>query len=50
MLADAEWSEWSNVAIAKACGVGESLVRSLRSERSDEPRTYRNRHGGRAGP
>lgn len=30
LLDDAEWREWSNVAIAKACRVSEFLVRSLR--------------------
>lgn len=47
LLNDEEWSKWSNVEIAKRCGVGETLVRSLRAERSedDAPRTYTTRHG-----
>lgn len=31
-LADPEWSQWSNVAIAKACKVSESFVRKLKAE------------------
>lgn len=30
LLADSEWSRWSNREIARACGVSEFLVRSLR--------------------
>lgn len=35
LLSDAEWSTWSNVAIAKAAHVSESLVRTMRP---DQPR------------
>lgn len=47
LLDDDEWSQWSNREIARRCGVGEALVRSLRSERSDDggPRTYTTKHG-----
>lgn len=45
-LNDPEWSLWSNMEIARRCGVGETLVRSLRAERSEDgPRTYLTRHG-----
>jgi hypothetical protein len=43
-------AEWSNVAIAKACGVSHTFVnglRSLETASSDSgSRTYRNKHGG----
>ena len=47
LLADDEWGQWSNVEIATLCGVGESLVRSLREKRSEDtnPRTYTTKHG-----
>lgn len=48
LLEDAEWSKWSNREIARQCGVSEGLVRSLRTERSDEPRTYITKHGTEA--
>ncbi len=50
MLDDSEWGQWSNVEIAKRCGVGETLVRdvrgSLREKRSDETTegTYTTKH------
>jgi hypothetical protein len=44
MLEDQEWQGWSNYEVAKHCGVGEKLVRSLRPNRSEE-RTYRTKHG-----
>jgi len=31
MLADAEWSGWSNVAIAKACGVSDMTIARTRA-------------------
>ncbi|MGB3208678.1 MAG: hypothetical protein WBB28_27125 [Crinalium sp.] len=34
LLKDEEWSRWSNQAIARKCGVDESLVRTLKSELS----------------
>lgn len=51
LLADDEWRAWSNVEIAKRCGVSEFLVRdarpSLRENRSEDyaPRTYTTKHG-----
>lgn len=50
LLEDEEWSQWSNREIARRCGVGEALVRSLRSERSEDnaPRTYTTKHGTEA--
>lgn len=39
LLKDEEWSRWSNQAIARKCGVDESLVRTLKSELSSvEPK------------
>lgn len=32
LLRDDEWSQWSNVEIAKRCCVGETLVRSMRND------------------
>jgi hypothetical protein len=50
LLADPEWQGWSNVEIARHCGVAQSLVakvrQSLFSEQSDaHQRTYRTKHG-----
>jgi hypothetical protein len=48
MLNDAEWSGWSNVAIAKACAVSHMTVRRPKAEltsSSGSDRTYRNNHG-----
>lgn len=36
LLADAEWSEWSNNAIAKACGVSHTFVAAIRSPEAAE--------------
>lgn len=50
-LNDPEWSLWSNVKIAKQCGVSDPFVMSVRASlltvRGDEPdrRTYVTRHG-----
>ena len=44
LLADETWAKWSDVKVAAACGVTEAMVRSHRTERSDE-RTYTDRHG-----
>jgi hypothetical protein len=53
LLADAEWSQWSDNAIAKHCGVAQSFVAkvraSLHSELSETAtRTYRNKYGTRS--
>jgi hypothetical protein len=32
LLEDSEWSQWSNVAIAKQCGVSESFVRKIKKD------------------
>ena len=52
LLADDEWTAWSNVQIARACDVSEGLVRSLRkNEVTDEPpaaRAYTTKHGTKA--
>jgi hypothetical protein len=48
LLSDEEWGKWSNYQIAEKCGVSEQLVRSLRLNRSDEPRTYTTKHGTEA--
>lgn len=46
LLNDPVWVKWSNYEIARACAVSESLVRSLRLERSDKSeRTYTTKHG-----
>jgi hypothetical protein len=50
LLRDPEWRGWSNVEIARHCGVAQSFVaklrRSLCSEQSDDQqRTYRTKHG-----
>lgn len=49
LLADAEWAKWSNREVAKACGVSESLVRSLRENAvttaPSSARTYTTKHG-----
>lgn len=54
LLGDAEWSAWSDNAIAKACGVSQPFVSSLRpvtsnviSERPPE-KTFTTRHGTQA--
>ena len=49
LLADHEWSGWSNCEIARRCGVSDPFVmklreRSLLTVRSDE-RTYTDKHG-----
>ena len=38
LLADSEWAQWSNVAVAKACAVSEGFVRHLRIN-EDTPAT-----------
>lgn len=45
MLDDEEWAGWSNVAIAKACHVSESLVRTMRPE--PQPRLNEVEKGGK---
>jgi hypothetical protein len=50
LLEDPEWRQWSNVEIAKHCGVAQSFVRKVRrslcSEQSDDgQRRYRTKHG-----
>jgi ParB-like nuclease domain len=40
MLQDEEWGQWSNYQIAKHCGVGEFLVRSLRPSRRNWGKIY----------
>lgn len=53
LLEDGEWSQWSNVEIAKQCAVDEKTVRKYRAEVTSEvpksepppPRTYTNKHG-----
>jgi ParB-like nuclease domain len=48
LLCDPEWSQWSNVAISKACQVAESFVRKLKKEThfaQSEVTTYKNKHG-----
>ena len=48
LLHDEEWSKWTNVAIAKACGVAESFVRKLKKEShfaQCDVRTYTTKHG-----
>lgn len=48
LLEDEEWSKWTNVAIAKACGVAESFVRKLKKEFNivqNDVRTYVTKHG-----
>lgn len=52
LLKDEEWGEWSNIEIAKQCGVGDDLVRSLRlslpENGSERSRTYTTKHGTEA--
>jgi len=48
LLNDQEWSNWSGREVARQCGVSEAFVRSLRTKRSDEPRTYTTKHGTEA--
>src|SRR5262249_6623691 len=49
LLDDPEWREWSNVAVGRACGVSESLVRTLRPEprlnEVEQPETRKGRDG-----
>lgn len=45
LLEDTEWSTWSNREIARRCAVSEGFVRSLRTERSDDPVSYTTKHG-----
>ena len=48
LLEDSEWSQWSNVAIAKQCGVSESFVRKIKKDSHFvlcEVTTYTNKHG-----
>lgn len=53
LLADAEWSAWSDRRIAEACGVGHPLVASLRprslesdsSEKPEAARKVKTKHG-----
>ncbi|MDG3577152.1 ParB N-terminal domain-containing protein [Rhizobium sp. YJ-22] len=44
LLQDAEWSTWSDRAIARRCSVSDFMVRSLRENRCEE-RTYVTKHG-----
>lgn len=42
LLEDDEWSHWSNIEIARRCGVSHKMVNSMRHEvepGSSEPRT-----------
>lgn len=54
LLADSEWSKWSDNQVSKACGVAHSFVGKIRSsldsETSDKPseRTYTTKHGSEA--
>ena len=51
LLQDPEWSQWTNVAIAKACGVAESFVRKLKKESNIvqcDVRTYVTKHGSQS--
>lgn len=51
LLADDEWKQWSNPAIAKQCGVSHDLVRDLRPSPTpgvSEPRTYITKRGTKA--
>ena len=41
LLADEEWSKWSNRTIAHRCGVDEKLVRTLRSASAAKPQIAR---------
>ena len=41
LLADGEWSKWSNRTIAHRCGVDEKLVRTLRSASAAKPQIAR---------
>lgn len=53
LLADDEWSQWSDREIARRCGVSHRLVSNMRSEivtvndsqSEPQPRTYTTRHG-----
>ncbi len=50
LIADPEWQGWSNVEIARHCGVAQSFVAKIRQslfpETSDDhQRTYRTKHG-----
>lgn len=56
LLADDEWSKWSDRKIAEACGVGHPLVASVRRQLesdssdndADQPRIYITKHGTQA--
>lgn len=52
LLADAEWNTWSDRKIAEACGVGYTLVATVRKrslpETGSEPRRFVTRHGTEA--
>lgn len=50
LLEDQEWGAWSTAEIARRCKVSESLVRSLREKRSEDPdrRVYTTKHGTQA--
>lgn len=52
LLADPEWAGWSNIAIAKACGVSDHFVGTIRKAHSDQigvtkpaDRTFTTKHG-----
>jgi hypothetical protein len=50
MLADDEWSKWSDREIARRCGVNNHMVADVRksltgSSPSDQPRNYTDKHG-----
>ncbi len=47
LLQDEEWRQWSNVEIARRCGVSHTFVNSLRSLEtvSSDARTYTTKHG-----
>lgn len=56
LLEDEEWSQWSNVEIAKRCAVSDMTVKRCRDELSHQqsgsdtppPRTYTTKHGTKA--
>jgi len=55
LLNDEEWAAWSNVAVAKQCGVSDMTVKRVRDELSPpqsggerQTRTYTTRHGTQA--
>ncbi len=51
LLEDAEWSQWSDNAIAKQCGVSQPFVSGIRKDKNltsnviSETRTYTTKHG-----